>query len=74
MTKELRKAVMLRSRLRNKDIIREKTNATNLAYKKQRNWCTNLFRKAKKEYYGNLNPSCVTNNKTFWRSVKRTRQ
>lgn len=69
MTTELRKAVMNRSKLRNV-LNREKTEDANSAYKKQRNLCTNLFRKAKKGYYGQLNPSCVTDNRKFWKTVK----
>ena len=40
------------------------------AYKKQRNVCVNLFRKAKKEYYSTLNPSVVADNKKFWMAIK----
>ena len=29
-----------------------------------------ILKKAKKKYYGNLNPSSVTDNKTFWKTVK----
>ena len=68
MTKELRKAVMLRSRLRNK-LNRANTLSAKLTYKKQRNLCTHLVSKAKKYYYSNLEPSCISNNK-FWRTVK----
>ena len=42
MTKELRKAVMIRSSLRNK-FNKFKTKSAKCAYKKQRNLCTNLF-------------------------------
>ena len=64
MTKDLRKEHMLRSRLRNK-YYREKTAASALAYKKQRNKCISLLKKAKKSYFGNLNPSIVCDNKNF---------
>ena len=69
MTKELRKAVMTQSRLRNK-FNQFKTKSSELEYKKQRNLCTYLFRKAKRDYYSALNPTCVTDNKKFWRTVK----
>ena len=69
MNKELRKAVMLRSKFRNK-FNRNKSVSTKVAYKKQRNLCTNLFRKAKLHYYSNLNPSSITDNKKFWKTVK----
>ena len=47
MTKELQKAIMHRSKLRNR-ANRTKSEADLLEYKKQRNLCTFLLRKAKK--------------------------
>ena len=58
MTKILRKEVILRSKLRN-IYNKEKSDESNKAYKRQRNLCTKLVRKAKKDFYGNLNPSLI---------------
>ena len=58
MNKELRKAIMLRSKFRNK-FNRLKTESAKIEYNKQRNLCTSLLRKAKRQYYSNLDPSCV---------------
>ena len=69
MNKELRKAVMLRSRLRN-IFNKNKTDSAKAAYKKQRNICTSLFRKAKSDYYSYLNTNSITDNKKFWKTVK----
>ena len=69
MTKDLRKAMMLRSNLRNK-LNKNKTLEANLAYKRQRNLCTSLVKKAKREYCANLNPSVILDNKRFWRTIK----
>ena len=69
MTKDLRKAIMLRTKLRNK-FNKDRTTLANLAYKRQRNLCTSLVKKAKREYYGNLNPAVISDNKKFWRTVK----
>ena len=69
VTKELRKAGMLRSRLRTK-FIKTKTKYAEVAYKKQRNICTQICRMAKKDYYGNLKTSSIMDNKKFWRTVK----
>lgn len=69
MTKELRKAIMLRSKLKNK-LNRDKMPQSNVDYKKQRNLCTTLLRKCKKQFYANLNPAIIADNKTFWRIVK----
>ena len=57
MTHALRKAVMLRTRLRNR-------------YSKDRNSCVKLFRREKRNYYNNLDISHVTDNKKFWKTVK----
>ena len=60
---------MLRSKLRNR-YLKLKTEITYSEYKKQRNVCTSLLRKAKRDYFRNLDPSNVTDNKKFWRAIK----
>ena len=69
MTKELRKAIMQRSKLRNK-LNRFRTAEANIAYKKQRNICTSLLRKTKRSYFEKLDPSAISDNKKFWKSIK----
>ena len=69
ITKEIRKEHMIRSKLRNK-FYRDKNVISFMAYKKQRNKCVSLLRKAKKHFYGNLNPSIICDNKKFWKVVK----
>ena len=69
MTKELRKAIMVRSRLHN-DLNKKKTLLCKLAYNKQRHFCTGLLRRTKKEYYSKLSPKNVSDNKKFWKIVK----
>ena len=54
-----------RSRLRNKP----KSNEDKKAYNTQRNYCLTLVRKAKKDYYNNLDHENVTDNKTFWKFI-----
>ena len=39
-------------------------------YKKQRNYCTSLFRKEKKTFYDNIDISLITDIKKFWQTVK----
>ena len=69
MTRVLRKATMLRSRLRNK--YNEDRTAKNWNnFRKQRNSCVKLFRKEKRNYYNSLDISLVTDNKKFWTTVK----
>ena len=69
MTKELQKAIMTRSRLRN-IFLKEKTEASNTRYKKQRNYCVNLLKKAKKDHYSSLDIKTLADNREFWQTVK----
>ena len=69
MNKALSKAIMERSRLRNK-FLRERTDESKSNYNKQRNYCVSLVRKTKKEYFSNLNENDLTDNKKFWKIVK----
>ena len=69
MTKALRKAIMRRSCLKNK-YIKNRTNENWNTYKAQKNFCTNLLRKTKRNYFSNLNLKKICDNKTFWKKVK----
>ena len=69
MNKSLHKAVMTRSRLRNK-FLKNPSNATTMNYTKYRNYCTGLFKKEKKTFYDNLDTKSITDNRKFWKTVK----
>ena len=69
MNKILSKAVMTRSRLRNK-FLKNPNNENRANYNKYRNYCTRLFRKEKRSYYNNLNTRLITDNKQFWKTIK----
>ena len=69
MNKELRKAIMIRSKLKNK-FVKTNTEVDKISYKRQRNFCANLVRKTKIAYFNNLNPSSITDNKAFWKTVR----
>ena len=69
MNKALRKAIMTRSRLKNKFNKNSSTKNWN-SYKKQRNFCLKLLRQTKEKYFNNINVKKVSDNKTFWKSVK----
>ena len=69
MNKNLKKAIMNRSRLLNR-YRKEKTEATRSAYKRQKNFCVKLLRKTKKEFYNNLNVKYITENKLFCNTIK----
>ena len=68
MTNELYKAIMVRSRLRNK-FYKLKSYGSKEEYKRQRNRCVSLLRETKKRFYENLDPNLITDRK-FWKQVK----
>ena len=53
MTRNLRKEIMLRSRLRNK-FLKTKTEESRQMYNKQRNFCVTLLLRAKRNYSADL--------------------
>ena len=69
MTKKLRKAIMIRSRLKN-NYNKIKSDICFKAYKKQRNFCTSLLRKTKLEYFNSLKSSDINDVKKFWKMIK----
>ena len=69
MTKELRKEIMLRSKLKNK-FNKERNHINWCNYKRQRNHCLSILRKTKKEYFNSLNIKQVSDNKLLWKSAK----
>ena len=68
MTKTLRKAIMLRSKLKNKH---NKTRSTENwdNYKQQRNFCVNLLLNTKRSYFGNLNLKNISDNSKLWKTI-----
>ena len=62
---------MKRSCLRNKFLI-NKSDIDGKTYNTQRNVCISLIiiRQAKKNVFSNLNTNIVTDNKTFWKTLK----
>ena len=69
MNRTLSKAIMTRSRLRNR-FLKDPSKENEAKYKKQRNFCANLTKKVKKEYYNNLDLNLVLDNKKFWKTIK----
>ena len=69
MNKELRKAIMHRSKLRNR-YNKNKTVENFNAYKTQRNRCVNILRKTKRDYYRNLDLKDFTDSRKFLKTVK----
>ena len=69
MSKAVRKAIMVRSKLKNK-YNKNRTEENWDSYKKQRNFCVNLLRKTKKDYFSDLNIKNITGNKVFSKTIK----
>ena len=69
MNKEFSKEIMHKTRPRN-NFLRNNSNENKRKYFKQQNYCVSLLRKTKKNYYKNFNEKKITDNKTFWKTVK----
>ena len=69
MNKDLSKAIMDRTRFRNK-FLKNRNDENRKKYSKQRNHCVSLLRKTKKQCYEDLNEKNILDNKKFWKTVK----
>ena len=69
MTRELRKVIMHRSKLRNR-YKKNKTIEGLRAYRAQRNKCIKLLREAKINYYNQLDTKNFSDNGKFWKAIK----
>ena len=69
MTKELKKAIMHRSKLKNK-FNRNSTDDNWNKYKQQRNKCVAMLRRTKLHYYKHLDTHDLADNRTFWKTIK----
>ena len=69
MSKQLRKSIMIRSKLRN-NYNKNRTSENWMKYKTQRNICTNILKKTKFNYFNNINTKDITDNKKFWNTIK----
>ena len=69
MSKALRKAIMMRSRMKNL-YLKNKTDLNWSNYKKQRNFCANLLPKTKRKYFSKLDIIKFSDSKKFWKIIK----
>ena len=69
MNNEISKAIMTRTRVRNR-FLKNRSNGNRDLFRKQRKLCVSLLRKSKKDYFSNLNEKQITDNKSFWKTVK----
>ena len=68
--KELSKAIMKRSRLRN-NFLKTRTVENKTLCTKQWNYCVSLSKKkSEKKYFANLNEKDILDNKLFWKTIK----
>ena len=67
--KALRREIMKRSELESKHV-KNKTNENLKSYKKQRNFCSKLYKKERKKYYEMLDLKNATDYKEFWKTVQ----
>ena len=69
ITKEIRKSIMNKTRLANK---RHKTNNEGdfREYKRQKNYVNRECKRARKDYFSNLDVKCLQDNKKFWKTMR----
>ena len=60
---------MKRSELERK-YLQNRANENRIRYKKQKNFCSKLYKKEWKKYYSNIEIKNFTGNKKLWRTVK----
>ena len=59
---------MKRSYLK-KVYFKKKTPDSLIKFKKQKNYCSRLYKKERKKYFESLNPRRISDNKSFWKNV-----
>ena len=67
--KKINKEIMKRSWLRT-NFLNTKVDIDRKAYNKQGNLCVSLIRRKKKNFFNNISTREITDNKTFWKTVK----
>ena len=71
MTKELRKAIMKISQLKNR--YNKNQNYENwywYLFKEQRNFCESFLKKTKRNYFKNVKIQDITDNEKFWKTIR----
>ena len=71
MTKELRRAIMEISQLKNRyNNNRNYENWYWYLFKEQRNFCESFLRKTKRNYFKNVKIQDITDNEKFWKTIR----
>ena len=68
MTKELKKAIMNRSKRRNK-FLKIRNEESRRRFNRQRNLCVSWLRRTRRRFFGKLNHKVVSDNRTFGKTV-----
>ena len=69
VTKDVSKAIMLRTKLRNQ-FLKKRTLEARMKYNKQKSICVSLIKKDERNYYDNLDLKDINDNKRYWATVK----
>ena len=69
MTKDLSKAIMMKAKIKNQ-YVKWASRENYLAFKKAKNKCTSINKKAKKDYFKEATKYGVMTNKEFWKKLK----
>ena len=69
VSKAVRKTIMKRS-YPEKLYFKSWTENSVKTYKRQKSYCSRLYKKERKEFFNNLNPSFVKDNNIFWKTIK----
>ena len=69
VSREMRKGIMTRSRLQHIHW-REGTEESRQQKKRQENYCNRLYKRERKNYYKNLDPKNIEDERKFWLTVK----
>ena len=68
VTKTMRKAILKRTELQHRYFkIRSSENLK--LFKRQRNFCSRLYKRERKKYFNNLDLNKITDNRLFWKTV-----
>ena len=69
VTKTLRNGITRRSDLQTK-YFKTRTPESLKKYRKQKNYCSRLYKRERKTFFNNLKVSNITDNKIFWKNIQ----
>ena len=69
ITKTFKKTIMKQSYLE-RVYFRKETPDSLIKLKKQKNYCSRLYKKERKKYFESLNPKRISDNKSFWKNIQ----